>query len=126
MDFPIMEPTRVGLPNSCSRCAQPVQEGHWMAEHDDAARSGSALCVHCYVEEKALQQLAEVAEAAETEPNLLEQLIADIPDEDILVSGAAVDPEKPVTKPVVSDTAVDPEKPVTKPKPKRKPRARKS
>lgn len=81
--------TKVGLPNSCSQCGTPVTEDTWFAEHDDAARSGLGVCRVC-------------AAKADTNltPNLLQQVIGDIPDEGILVTGAAAPGANSVTNPV--------------------------
>lgn len=119
-NFPIMTPTRAGLPNSCSECGQPVQEKHWMAEHIDAARSGAGVCVRCYVDIKAQHELAEAAQNANLQPNEGQQLIGQIPDEDLLVTGAALRAENSDTEEPVTDAAAPGTNVVTKRNTRRK------
>jgi hypothetical protein len=38
--------TRAGLPNTCSKCGQPIA-GAWFAPNIDAARSGQGQCYQC-------------------------------------------------------------------------------
>lgn len=40
--------TTRGLPNTCSRCATPIEKKDgWFAKNEDEARSGLGLCGRC-------------------------------------------------------------------------------
>lgn len=103
MDYALMQPTRVGLPNSCCICGQPVAENHWMAEHNDAARSGAGVCVGCWTQGRSAEELQKMAGQ---EPSVLQQVIGDIPDEDLLVTGAAAAAENADTNPEADFTVI--------------------
>jgi hypothetical protein len=44
-----MQFTRDGLPNTCSKCGRPVDDGYWFANNTDEARSGAGICKHCII-----------------------------------------------------------------------------
>jgi predicted flap endonuclease-1-like 5' DNA nuclease len=112
-----------GLPNTCSGCGR-LQERFWLAANRDASRAGGGLCPECAGlvaddepdPETAAETLGDPAvdgtvlsTNVHLTPGYAAQLLGIIPDEDLLVSGAASADEPVDTNPVPApETAVEP------------------